>query len=118
MITLYGIAHCDSVKKARAWLTEEGHDHHFHDFKKHGAPATQLAAWSDAVGWEALLNRRGTTWRQLDAATQATVVDARSALAVLAAHSSAIKRPVIVWNSGATTVGVDEAAWRQAAQIS
>ena len=115
-ITLYGIANCDSVKKARAWLSAHGLDYQFHDFKKHGVPANHLAGWLDAVGWEKLLNRQGTTWRKLDAATQASVQDAASASALLQLHASAIKRPVIEWRRGAatrTTVGLDTAGWAQ-----
>lgn len=115
-ITLYGIAHCDTVKKARAWLAAQEQAHHFHDFKKQGAPAERLAVWMADVGWERLVNRQGTTWRKLDAATQAAVQDAASASALLQAHTSLIKRPVVEWHRGAgtrTTVGFDAAVWAQ-----
>jgi len=109
--TLYGIPNCDTVKKARAWLTEQGVAHVFHDFKKSGVPAAHLDAWLQAQGWEKLLNRKGTMWRKLDAAVQAGVVDAASARAVMLAQSSTIKRPVVKWAGGAITVGFDEADW-------
>lgn len=115
-ITVYGIANCDSVKKARAWLTAQGLPYQFHDFKKQGVPAERLAAWMAAVGWERLLNRQGTTWRKLEPTQQQTVVDATSASALLLQHSSAIKRPVVEWqrgNSLTTTVGFDAAQWAQ-----
>ncbi len=115
-ITVYGIANCDSVKKARAWLTAQGLLYQFHDFKKQGVPAERLAAWMAAVGWERLLNRQGTTWRKLEPALQQTVVDATSASVLLLQHSSAIKRPVVEWqrgNSLTTTVGFDAAQWAQ-----
>ena len=115
-ITLYGIANCDSVKKARAWLTAQGVPYHFHDFKKHGAPADRLAQWMADAGWEKLVNRQGTTWRKLDAAVQAAVCDATSASALLQTHTSAIKRPVVEWRRGTdihTTVGFDAALWTQ-----
>ena len=115
-ITVYGIANCDSVKKARAWLTAQGLPYQFHDFKKQGVPAERLTAWMAAVGWERLLNRQGTTWRKLEPALQQTVVDAASASALLLQHSSAIKRPVVEWqrgNSLTTTVGFDAAQWAQ-----
>ena len=118
-ITLYGIAHCDSVKKARAWLTAQGLEYYFHDFKKNGVPADRLAAWLTEAGWEKLVNRQGTTWRKLDSATQAAVHDAASARALLLAHTSAIKRPVVEWRRGAstrTTVGFDAALWAQLLQ--
>ncbi len=115
-ITLYGIAHCDTVKKARAWLTAQGVQYQFHDFKKHGAPADQLAQWIADVGWEKLVNRQGTTWRKLDATAQAAVCDATSASALLQSHTSAIKRPVLEWRRGdqtRITVGFDADLWTQ-----
>ena len=113
-VTLYGIANCDTVKKSRAWLLEHGAAVHFHDFRKAGVPPDHLRHWIDAVGWERLLNRQGTTWRKLDAGTQAAVVDAASAAALLQAHASAIRRPVIEWDVGASavTVGFAPADWR------
>lgn len=95
-ITLYGIPNCDTVKKSRQWFAERGHAVTFHDFKKHGLNAATLAQWVQALGWESLLNRRGTTWRQLDAATQAQASDAAGAQAVMLAHLSLIKRPIVV----------------------
>jgi len=114
-VTLYGIANCDTVKKSRAWLAEHGVAVRFHDFKKAGVPPDRLPRWMDALGWEKLLNRQGTTWRQLDAATQAAVVDAPSAGALLQGHASAIRRPVIEWSAGepAVTVGFAPADWLQ-----
>ena len=110
-ITLYGIPNCDTVKKARAWLAERGVAVAFHDFKKQGVPADPLARWIAAVGWEKLLNRQGTTWRKLDAATQAAVHDAASAAALLQREPSAIKRPVVEWPGGAITVGFAPGDW-------
>ncbi|MBC7938638.1 MAG: arsenate reductase, partial [Chitinophagaceae bacterium] len=68
MPTLYGITNCDTVKRARAWLTAAPLAHQFHDFKKQGVPAQRLDVWMAAVGWDTLVNRRGTTWRHLDPA--------------------------------------------------
>ena len=110
-LTVYGIANCDSVKKARAWLSEHGLDHAFHDFKKLGVPEDKLDQWLQACGWEVVLNRKGTTWRQLDAATQARVVDAANAKALMLSQASVIKRPVIAWPSGQTTVGFTLEQW-------
>ncbi len=113
MIIVYGIANCDTVKKARTWLATQGLAYQFHDFKKLGVPADRLADWEKAVGWEKLLNRQGTTWRKLDAAAQAGIQDAASAMALMQAQPSIIKRPVIEWGPGAgsTTVGFDPAGW-------
>ena len=110
MITLYGIPNCDTVKKARAWLTDHGVDYQFHDFKKQGLPESRLQSWIQAVGWEQLLNRRGTTWRKLDPATQAGVTDAASASALMQANPSVIKRPVVDWGAH-VTVGFDADTW-------
>jgi Spx/MgsR family transcriptional regulator len=113
MTTLYGIPNCDTVKKARAWLNEHGVAYDFHDFKKLGVPEAALDQWLAELGWEALVNRKGTTWRQLDEATRAAVVDAASARPVLLAHPSLIKRPVVRWTgqTETVTVGFDAADW-------
>jgi Spx/MgsR family transcriptional regulator len=109
--TLYGIPNCDTVKKARAWLQAQGRAARFHDFKKAGVPVARLDAWLAALGWEALLNRRGTTWRQLDDAMRAAVVDAAGAKRLMLAHPSVIRRPVVEWADGAITAGFDAADW-------
>lgn len=111
-IQFYGIPNCDTVKKARAWLDAKGHAYVFHDYKKEGADPARLSAWADAVGWEALLNRRGTTFRQLPEADRAGL-DAARALALMAAHPSLIKRPVVE-HAGGILVGFDPARWSQA----
>jgi arsenate reductase (glutaredoxin) len=115
MITLFGIPNCDTVKKARAWLTAQGIDYQFHDFKKQGVPRERLNAWIDALGWEKLLNRKGTCWRKLDAATQATAVDAESAAKLLILNASLIKRPVVEWadltSAADISVGFDAENW-------
>jgi arsenate reductase (glutaredoxin) len=112
-IRLYGIAHCDTVKKARAWLAAQGHACAFHDFKKLGVPEDRLAAWVASVGWTTLLNRQGTTWRKLAPELQAGVTDAAGAQALMLAQPSVIKRPVVEWPDGQTTVGFSEALWAQ-----
>jgi Spx/MgsR family transcriptional regulator len=110
-ITLYGISNCDTVKKARAWLAEEGVEYTFHDFRKQGLPADRVEAWLREIGWEKLLNRKGTTWRKLDAAAQSGITDATSARALMLAQPSIIRRPVIEWGRQ-TTVGFDPDAYR------
>ena len=109
--TLYGIPNCDTVKKARAWLAAEGVEHAFHDFRKAGVPPDHLDRWLDAAGWETLLNRKGTTWRKLDPATQGQAQDAGGARALMLAQPSVIKRPVVEWADGRVTVGFDPEAW-------
>ncbi|MEI7784884.1 MAG: ArsC family reductase [Betaproteobacteria bacterium] len=111
MLEIYGIANCDTVKKARVWLTERGIGHQFHDFKKVGVSADQLQSWAHAVGWEKLLNRQGTTWRKLQPDQQQGVVDAGSALALMQAQPSLIKRPVVAWPGGPISVGFKAEDW-------
>jgi arsenate reductase (glutaredoxin) len=110
-IKLYGIANCDTVRKARAWLAERGLAHSFHDFKKEGAQPRALALWAEAVGWERLLNSRGTTFRKLPDSDRVGLDEAK-ALALMAAHPSLIKRPVVEYEGG-LLVGFDPAAWAQ-----
>ena len=95
--TLYGIPNCDTVKKARAWLDEHGVAYQFHDFKKQGVPAANMGRWVAALGWEPLVNRKGTMWRKLPDEVKAKVVDAASAQALMADTPSVIKRPVVEW---------------------
>jgi Spx/MgsR family transcriptional regulator len=109
---VYGIPNCDTVKKARLWLSSHGQEHQFHDFKKLGVPPAPLARWIEALGWEKIVNRQGTTWRKLDAAAQASVQDAASASALVQAQPSLIKRPVVEWPDGSVSVGFQAEAWQ------
>lgn len=111
-LTLYGIPNCDTVKKARSWLADHGIDAAFHDFKKQGLDAATVDGWLAGADWQTLVNRKGTTWRKLDADAQAAVVDAPSAAALMRAHPSVVKRPVLV---GADGVQVGFAPERYAA---
>jgi len=112
-LIVYGIPNCDSVKKARAWLTERGIDYTFHDFKKQGVSAELITAWLATQDWQTLVNRKGTTWRKLDDATRNAVVDAASATALMLTQPSVIKRPVIRWPNGRVSVGFDPAQFAQ-----
>lgn len=111
---LFGIPNCSTVKKTMAWLTEHGHTPQFHDLKKHGVDVSTLARWLRQHDWQVLLNRRGTTWRQLEASALASVQDAGSAAQLMCAKPSLIKRPVIEWPSGTVTVGFDPETLEQA----
>jgi arsenate reductase (glutaredoxin) len=91
---LYGIKNCDTVKKARAWLSAEGIEYRFHDFRADGLDAATLETFEAVVGWETLLNRRGTSWRGLSEEQRADV-DRDKALALMLAHPTLIKRPVL-----------------------
>jgi len=92
--TIYGIKNCDTMKKARAWLDANGIAYRFHDYKVEGIDAAHLDRWSDALGWETLLNRAGTTFRKLSEAER-TGIDRARAIALMLAQPSMIKRPVL-----------------------
>ncbi|HTM95022.1 MAG TPA: arsenate reductase [Croceibacterium sp.] len=111
MITLYGIPNCDTVKKARAWLDGRGIEYAFHDYKKAGADPGKLCDWVAVKGWETVLNRRGTTFRGLADADKADI-DPAKAVALMEAHPSTIKRPVVE-HRGGLLVGFDAAEWEQ-----
>lgn len=110
-LSVYGIPNCDTVKKARAWLSGQALPYQFHDFKKQGVPAELLPQWLAQVGAPVLINRKGTTWRKLDEATRAAVVDDASATALMLAQPSVIKRPVVVWPNGQISAGFDAASF-------
>ncbi len=109
-VTVYGISNCDTVKKARTWLDDHGIEYQFHDFRTLGVPLDHVDRWIAAVGWEALINRKGTTWRRLDSAVQDAVIDPPTARTLLQDHASVIKRPVVEWGPR-ITVGFDPAGW-------
>jgi arsenate reductase len=92
---LYGIANCDTVKKARRWLDDHGIAYEFHDYKKAGVDENVLVAAVERLGWEQVLNRKGTTFRKLPDAARAGL-DADRAMAIMRTHPSAIKRPLLV----------------------
>jgi arsenate reductase len=98
MLTVHGIRNCDTVKKALAWLDANHIDYAFHDYKKAGVDAPELRRWVAALGWEAVLNRNGQTFRKLDAGVTRDLDEAR-AVALMLAHPSAIRRPVVTGSS-------------------
>jgi Spx/MgsR family transcriptional regulator len=119
-ITLYGIANCDTVKKARGWLEGKGIDYTFHDYKKSGIEEGKLRRWIEAQGWERILNTRGTTFRKLDPGVTDNL-DADRAVALMHEHTSAIRRPIVEYSdedgSGGgdgLLIGFDEHAWSTA----
>ncbi len=106
MITVYGLKNCYTCRKARKWLGEKGLEHRFHDVRGDGLDAATLTAWASAIGWEKLLNRRGTTWRGLPDADK-DGLDPTTAIALMMAHPALIKRPVFDI-SGHYAIGFDE----------
>lgn len=107
--TLYGIPNCDTVKKARVWLDGQRVAYVFHDYKKAGADAGKLATWCDAVGWETILNRAGTTFKKLPDSDK-TDLDQAKAITLMLAQPSMIKRPVLE-RAGALLVGFKLPEW-------
>ncbi|HMI18385.1 MAG TPA: arsenate reductase [Sphingomonas sp.] len=93
-VTIYGIKNCDTMKKAFAWLDAHGIAYDFHDYKKAGVTDAQLGRWSDAAGWEKVLNRAGTTFRKLPDADQQNLTRDK-AIALMIANPSMIKRPIL-----------------------
>ncbi len=94
MLTLYGIPNCDSCRKARRWLDQRGADFRFHDLRADGIDAARITAWLQHVPAERLVNRRSTSWRQMDAGQRAAA-DGDDVAALLAAHPTLIKRPLL-----------------------
>ena len=112
-ITVYGIPNCSTVKKARGWLDGLGLDYRFHDYKKSGIEPDKLRQWTDARGWEAILNRQGTTFRKLPENDRSDL-DAAKAIRLMCANSSAIKRPVAEYDhedGKGLLIGFDPQHW-------
>ncbi|MDI1301052.1 MAG: ArsC family reductase [bacterium] len=114
MLTIYGIKNCDTMKKAFAWLQAAGIPYEFHDYKRSGISAEMLQRWEKTVGWETLLNRRGTTWRKLPEAAQSGI-NRENALLLMQEQPSLIKRPVVE-NGTALLCGFDPERWQESLQ--
>lgn len=115
-ITVYGIPNCDTVKKARGWLDGLGLEYRFHDYKKAGIEPEKLREWVEAKGWEAILNRKGTTFRKLPECDRSDL-DAAKAIRLMGANTSAIKRPVVEYaheGGPGLLVGFDTQEWSTA----
>jgi arsenate reductase len=110
---VYGIKNCNTVKSALAWLNKSKVEFEFHDYKKSGITEAKLKAWCKQLGWESLVNKRGTTWRQLEEVVQKRVVNERSAIALMMEKTSVIKRPLIERNDQVVLLGFDEAAYKR-----
>ena len=112
---IYGIKSCDTMKKTFAWFDGAGVAYHFHDYKKSGIDAATLARWCERLGWEALVNRRGTTWRKL-APEQQAIADTAAAIALMQAQPSLIRRPLVEFTDGELVVGLDTEAFERHCQ--
>ncbi len=103
-ITMYGIANCDTIRKARKWLDNHGIDYRLHDYRKDGLTREMLISFIERLGWEALLNRRGTTWRKLPAQIRDNI-DRNSAIEVMLEQPAIIKRPLLERDDGELQCG-------------
>jgi arsenate reductase len=112
-ITIYGIKNCDTMKKARAFLDKKGVAYEFHDYKTQGIERARLEGWAKKAGWEALLNRAGTTFRKLPDKDKANVTE-KKAMALMLAQPSMIKRPVLELPGGKLLVGFKPEDYAQA----
>jgi arsenate reductase len=110
---VYGIPNCNTVKKGRTWLSENGFTSEFHDFKKKGITAEKLREWCNIFGWEKVLNKKGTTWKNLTAEERESVTDQESAIQILLKHTSAIKRPIVEVGGKAVVIGFDESDYNK-----
>ncbi len=110
MIFVYGIKNCDTVKKSRRWLETNDVTFQFHDFRDNGIDEKMINFWLQSVSWETLFNKRSTTWRKLDQ-IQRDTINRESAIALMLAFPSIIKRPVLVKND-TILVGFDEAIYK------
>lgn len=120
-VTLYGIPNCDQVKKARSWLSAHAVEFDFHDFKKAGVTAELICSWLAHLESSSLINRKGTTWRNLPVLEQALVVDDDSAIQCMVKSPSVIKRPVLVVQNPTQTeiiAGFSEENYRRMFNIS
>ena len=110
---LYGIPNCNTVKKARDWLDANHIAYEFHDFKKHIVTAELLNSWLVQIPREQLINRAGLTWRGLDEITKSSVIDNASALTLMQAKTSLIKRPVLEKDSKIIALGFSETSYQE-----
>jgi arsenate reductase (glutaredoxin) len=114
MKTVYAIPNCNTVKKALDWLKANKVNFEFHDYKKKGITATQLTNWCKQLGWEALINKKGATWRQLPKEIQESISTQKAAIALMMEKTSIIKRPLIEEDGKILTLGFDEAEYKKA----
>lgn len=112
MITLYGIKNCDTVKKARKWFDEKEIDYQFHDFRQDGLQASQVESWMTHLDWQTLVNKRSTTWRNLDDDTK-NDLSADNVVSLLVENPTLIKRPVLEKSGTALLVGFNQQQYNE-----
>jgi arsenate reductase len=114
MKTVYAIPNCNTVKKALDWLKANKIAYEFHDYKKKGVTATQLTNWVKQIGWEALINKKGTTWKLLPKEIQETITNQKAAIALMTEKTSIIRRPLIEADGKILVIGFDETEYKKA----
>jgi len=114
MKTVYAIPNCNTVKKALDWLKAHKVAYEFHDYKKLGVTSTQLTNWSKQIGWEALINKKGATWRQLPKEIQESITNQKAAIALMMEKTSIIRRPLIEEEGKIWVLGFDETEYKKA----
>jgi arsenate reductase len=105
LYTLYGIPNCDTVKKAKIWLTEKGIEFEFHNFKKDGLAKEKVDSWLNQESYELLINKKGTTYRKLSAGEKDALDNNAAAAELMLANASVIKRPVLELDEKVISVG-------------
>lgn len=113
MINVYGIKNCNTVKSALDWLKKNNVETNFHDYKTKSVTKPMLKSWIDQVGWESLVNKRGTTWRQLPEDVKEKITTERAAIDLMLEKTSVIKRPLLEKNGKVLTVGFDEETYKK-----
>ncbi|HHO0106609.1 ArsC family reductase [Klebsiella quasipneumoniae] len=113
MLTMYGIKNCDTIKKARRWLEAHQIDYRFHDYRADGLDRAQLDTFIAELGWQALLNTRGTTWRKLDESLRNSIDNADAAAALMLEMPAIIKRPLLCAPGRPMLLGFSEANYQQ-----
>ena len=113
MVTLYGIKNCDTIKKARRWLEGRGIEYRFHDYRVDGLDHALMQSFINELGWEALLNTRGTTWRKLDETTRSHITTADAAAALMIEMPAMIKRPLLCAPGKPMLLGFSESSYMQ-----
>ena len=111
---IYAIPNCNTVKKALDWMKANKQAYSFHDYKKLGITSAQLTSWSKQVGWEELINKKGTTWKLLGPEVQATITNQKAAIALMVEKTSVIRRPLIEQDGKIIALGFDEAEYKKA----
>jgi Spx/MgsR family transcriptional regulator len=111
---IYAIPNCNTVKKTLDWMKANKKAYSFHDYKKLGITNTQLTSWSKQVGWETLINKKGTTWKLLGPEIQATITNQKAAIALMLEKTSVIKRPLIEQDGKIIALGFDEIELKKA----